>query len=101
MQIRLPLLAAIGIVALAGPAMAWTPPAVGLACAGLRGGGPEVIRIAGNFLGGRVHRDGIVDRRSFQSCFRDQAGCERWVAGLSMRYPASPGFATCTSVRLR
>lgn len=103
MQIRfcLPFLAAFGIFILTVPALAWSPPTVGQACTGLRGPGPEVIRISGNYLGGRVQRDGVVDHRSFQSCFRDKASCERWIAGLAGRYPAQPGLSTCTSVRLR
>lgn len=58
------------------PAQAWSPPSVGTACKGLRGGGPQVERIAGNYLGGRLIRDGIVDRKSFQSCFRTVEHCE-------------------------
>ena len=101
MRFRFSLLAFVGLLASLGSASAWTPPAVGQACTGLRGNGAEVTRIAGNYLGGRTQRDGIVDRRSFQSCFRDQASCDRWIAGLAIRYPLQPGFATCTSVRLR
>jgi len=83
------------------PAQAWTPPSVGTACKGTRGGGPQIERIAGNYLGGRRIRDGIVDRKSFQSCFRTVERCEGWLAAKAARYPLQPGFATCTRVVLR
>lgn len=100
------LLAAIGLglgasLATIAPAWAWTPPSVGQACSGLRGGGAPVERVAGNYLGGRLVRLGIVDRKSFQSCFRNHEACERWIAGHARRYPLEPGFATCVAVRLR
>jgi hypothetical protein len=100
------LLAAIGLglgvsLATIAPARAWTPPAVGQACSGLRGGGAPVERVAGNYLGGRLVRLGVVDRKSFQSCFRDVGACERWLAGHARRYPLEPGFASCVAVRLR
>lgn len=96
-------LVALGLL-LAGsalPAQAWTPPAVGLACKGLRGPGPTHTAIAGNFLGGRAIRHGIVDRKSFQGCFRTAEACERWLAGKAAHFPVQPGFATCTVVVLR
>ncbi len=96
----LALLAVSAGLALA-PAQAWTPPSVGTACKGVRGGGPQVERIAGNYLGGRRIRDGIVDRKSFQSCFRTVEHCEGWLAEKALRYPLQPGFATCTRVVLR
>ncbi|HRE21905.1 MAG TPA: hypothetical protein PKW21_12870 [Rhabdaerophilum sp.] len=83
------------------PSQAWTPPSVGMACKGLRGGGPQVERIAGNYLGGRLIRNGIVDRKSFQSCFRTVEHCEGWLAEKALRYPLQPGFANCTRVVLR
>lgn len=86
---------------LAMPALAWTPPSVGTACKGARGGGEQVERIAGNYLGGRHIRDGIVDRKSFQSCFRTVEHCQGWLAEKALRYPMQPGFATCTRVVLR
>jgi hypothetical protein len=86
---------------LALPAQAWTPPAVGQACKGLRGSGPEVQAISGNYLGGRAIRDGVVDWKSFQSCFRSAAVCETWLSHKALRYPLAPGFARCTPVVLR
>jgi hypothetical protein len=83
------------------PAEAWTPPAVGKACAGARGNGPQYQAIAGNFLGGRLIRDGIVDRKSFQSCFRTARLCENWLVEKARYYPLAPGLAQCTPVVLR
>lgn len=86
---------------LASPAAAWSPPAVGQPCAGARGGGHAKFAIAGNYLGGRPIRLGIVDRKSFQSCFRTVEHCESWLARKAQHYPLQPGFATCTRVTLR
>lgn len=94
-------LLAVSACLVAMPAEAWSPPAVGTACKGLRGDGPRIERIAGNYLGGRLIRDGIVDRKSFQSCFRTVEHCESWLADKAARYPVRPGFATCTRVVLR
>lgn len=84
---------------LAGPAMAWAPPPVGQPCrAPARS--IEVTLIAGNYLGGRVQQNGVVDRKSFQACFRDIATCERWLARRAGDFPLQPGFATCVPVRI-
>ena len=102
----------LGVTALVAPAMpilissaqAWSPPVVGQACAGMRAGGgaqASQVRIAGNYLGGKAMRDGLVDRKSFQACFDDVALCERWLAAHAIRYPLQPGFARCTPVTLR
>lgn len=82
-------------------AVAWTPPSVGRACPGARSDGPRVSAIAGNYLGGRLVRDGIVDRMSFQGCFATLTACERWLSEKAVRYPLAPGFARCTPVVLR
>lgn len=98
---------ALGLAALGGgQAAAWTPPRVGPACHGLRHAGPPVIRIAGNFLGGRrvghgFLRQSVVDYKSFQNCFGTLQACETWLAHHALRFPLRPGFATCTPVRLR
>lgn len=81
-------------------AFAWTPPAVGIPCHVSRSMPVAVERVAGNYLGGRAVRDGIVDRKSFQACFRDRQSCERWLARHAQRYPLQPGFATCTVLTL-
>lgn len=92
---------ALAFAGLAVPAAAWTPPSVGAACSGTRGAGPERAAIAGNYLGGRALRHGMVDRKSFQGCFRSAAACEHWLAGKARHFPLQPGFATCTRVVLR
>ena len=97
----LPLSLALLTLAAGLPAAAWTPPAVGQACHGTRGPGPARVAIAGNFLGGRAIRHGIVDRKSFQACFRHAEGCERWLSAKARQFPLAPGFATCTQVVLR
>jgi hypothetical protein len=93
----------LGAVLAAGvaPAAAWSPSAVGLACAGLRGSGPRHVAIAGNFLGGRPVRDGIVDRKSFQACFSNVDRCEMWLAGKARQFPLAPGISSCRAVVLR
>lgn len=96
---RLGLTAVLGI--LPAPALAWQPPAVGIACKGARGGGSMLTAVAGNYLGGRPLRDGIVDRKSFQACFRSEAQCAAWLAGKAASYPLGPGIATCAQVVLR
>lgn len=83
------------------PALAWTPPAVGQACRGARGDGPGYALIAGTYLGGRQIRHGIVDRKSFQGCFRTVDSCESWLSRHALRYPVSPQVARCTRVTLR
>jgi hypothetical protein len=83
------------------PAAAWTPPAVGQACSGTRGPGPRMIAIAGNYMGGRLIRDGIVDRKSFQACFQNADRCELWLADKARQFPLRPGIATCSQVVLR
>lgn len=85
----------------ASPALAWSPPSVGQACKGMRGNGPEVGLIAGNFMGGRGVRDGVVDRKSFQACFARIENCETWLANHAIRYPLGPQIAACTPVVLR
>lgn len=92
---------ALALAGLSQPASAWTPPSVGLACSGTRGPGPARVAVAGNFLGGRAIRHGMVDRKSFQGCFRSEADCERWLAGKAAHYPLQPGFATCVRMVLR
>lgn len=92
-------------VALAGfaclsSARAWTPPAVGVPCHGTKHMAADATLIAGNYLGGRLYRDGIVDRKSFQACFHDLASCENWLAHHAGAYPLQPGFATCSPVRV-
>lgn len=86
-------------MALAAPAFAWSPPPVGAPCrAPARS--IEVTLVAGNYLGGRVRKHGVVDRKSFQACFRDIASCEVWLAKRAGDYPLQPGFATCVPVRI-
>jgi hypothetical protein len=92
---------ALAFAAFVSPAAAWSPPSVGTACAGSRGPGPERVAIAGNYLGGRALRHGMVDRKSFQGCFRSTDDCARWLAGKARHFPLEPGFATCTRVVLR
>lgn len=94
-------LAALAMIAGTASAAAWTPPAVGAACKGMRGEGPRVTAIAGNFLGGAPMRDGTVSRVSFQGCFARLDHCETWLADKAKRYPLQPGIATCQSVVLR
>ncbi|MGL5447274.1 MAG: hypothetical protein ACRDBL_08210 [Rhabdaerophilum sp.] len=85
--------------ALVAPAYAWTPPSVGMPCrAPARS--VEVNLVAGNYLGGRVQKHGIVDRKSFQACFRDIASCENWLAKRAGAFPLQPGIATCVPVRI-
>jgi hypothetical protein len=93
----------IGVLALMGmtSAQAWSPPAVGRACAGMRGDGPRVTAIAGNYLGGAPTRGGMVNRMAFQGCFARLDACETWLADKARRYPLPPGIATCTPVVLR
>lgn len=83
------------------PAQAWSPPSVGQTCGGTRGAGPRHVAIAGNYLGGRPVRDGIVDRKSFQACFQTVDRCELWLADKARQFPLQPGIATCTRVVLR
>lgn len=85
--------------ALVAPAYAWTPPSVGTPCRS-PSRSVEVDLVAGNYLGGRTQRDGVVDRKSFQACFRDFASCETWLAKRAGDYPLQPGFATCVPVRI-
>lgn len=92
---------ALALAALVSPASAWSPPSVGTACTGTRGPGPAKVAIAGNYLGGRALRHGMVDRKSFQGCFRTADACERWLAGKARDFPLQPGFATCTRLVLR
>jgi hypothetical protein len=94
--LSLPLLAAM-----AGAASAWSPPGIGQACSGPRGPGFAYEAIAGNYLGGRPLRSGMVDRKSFQGCFASEAHCEVWLADKARQFPLAPGFATCTRVVLR
>lgn len=84
-----------------GAAAAWTPPEVGRACPGTRGPGLRQEAIAGNFLGGRAIRHGVVDRKSFQGCFASVDRCEAWLAGKARQFPLVPGLATCTRVVVR
>ncbi len=96
--------AALSLAALTvavAPAAAWAPPSVGKACPGTRGSGAQQVAIAGNYLGGRPIRDGIVDRKSFQACFATLGHCEHWLAGKARAYPLTPGFARCTPVVVR
>ncbi len=92
---------ALALAGMVAPAAAWSPPPVGKACSGTRGPGPERVAIAGNYLGGRPVRLGIVDWKSFQGCFHSANACERWLAGKARDFPLPPGFATCTRVVLR
>lgn len=95
------LVSAALLIASALPAAAWTPPVVGQACGGTRGPGPRTVAIAGNYMGGRLIRDGIVDRKSFQACFQNADRCELWLAGKARQFPLQPGIATCTRVVVR
>lgn len=67
----------------------------------MRGSGPQHVAIAGNYLGGRPVRDGVVDWKSFQACFQTADRCEGWLAAKSRHFPLRPGFATCTQVIVR
>lgn len=99
---RFQLVLALGALAASAlPAAAWSPPPVGQNCHGTRGPGPRMTAIAGNFLGGRPVRDGIVDRKSFQACFQTVDRCELWLAEKARQFPLRPGFARCTPVVLR
>ena len=102
MRTRFKLLLSLSLLAAsAGAASAWTPPDVGRACHGTRGPGLRHEAIAGNFLGGRPIRNGLVDRKSFQSCFASVDRCEAWLAGKARQFPLVPGIATCTRVVVR
>lgn len=104
-QLSLALAAATTVLAgftmSSSPASAWSPPSVGQACPGARGPGPQQVAIAGNYLGGRAIRDGIVDRKSFQACFHTLDRCEIWLADRARHFPLAPGIATCTPVVVR
>jgi hypothetical protein len=102
MAMRLPaIFATVSVVLVSAfPALAWTPPAVGIPCHVTRNMPVDVTLIAGNYLGGRAHRNGVVDRKSFQACFRDVASCENWIAKRAGDFPLQPGIATCTPVRI-
>lgn len=94
------------LAAMAVPASAWSPPAVGQACQGTRGPGTrgpgsQQVAIAGNYLGGRPIRAGIVDWKSFQACFQSVDRCEAWIADKARQFPLQPGIATCVQVVLR
>ncbi len=93
-----PALGLLGGLLAASPAFAWTPPSVGIPCHSTRHFAADTIVIAGNYLGGRPVRDGVVDWKSFQACFRDVATCENWLAKHAISYPLRPGFARCTPV---
>ena len=84
----------------ASVAQAWTPPSVGAACRAPARSPVEYTLIAGHYLGGRLVRDGLVDRKSFQGCFRDVATCQTWLARRASAYPLQPGIATCVPVRI-
>lgn len=102
MRTRLKLFLSLSLLAASvGTASAWTPPDVGRACPGMRGAGLRHEAIAGNFLGGRAIRNGLVDRKSFQSCFASADRCEAWLADKARQFPLVPGFATCTRVVVR
>jgi hypothetical protein len=91
--------AALGMLVGTTAASAWSPPPVGTPCrAPARAG--EVTLVAGNYLGGRAQRNGVVDRKSFQACFRDIASCELWLARRAGDFPLQPGFATCVPLRI-
>ncbi|MCA0402023.1 MAG: hypothetical protein LCH38_14565 [Proteobacteria bacterium] len=85
------------LAGLGSEASAWTPPGVGRAC----NARDASTAYAGNFLGGKTVRDGIVNRLSFQGCFTSRAQCENWLADKATRFPVGPGFARCTPVALR
>lgn len=84
-------------------AQAWSSPRVGAACKGLRGAGPVVERVQGNFMGARRLRTINTDRdvKSFQACFHTVQACEHWLQRKSHAYPLGPAFARCTVVTLR
>lgn len=90
----------LGVVLLASPALAWTPPPVGVPCQSARHFKADTLVIAGNYLGGRAVRDGVVDWKSFQACFHDVASCEQWLGRQASVYPLRPGFARCTPLRV-
>ncbi len=71
---------------------------MGIPCHGGRHLKQDTPLIAGNYLGGRPVRAGVVDWKSFQACFRDVASCERWLGRHAVNYPLRPGFARCTPV---
>jgi hypothetical protein len=81
----------------ASPVFAWSPPSVGVPCHSARHGRDTVV-IAGNYLGGRPMRAGMVDWKSFQACFRDVVSCENWLGRRAVAYPLRPGFARCTPI---
>ncbi len=93
----------VASTALTGSAWARTPFPEGVACQGRYGHAPEIVRVAGNFMGGRrvrPHLGNPRDTRSFQSCFHTVEACQRWVARLNGHYPLSPRIATCVPVQL-
>jgi hypothetical protein len=94
---------AVTSLAFTGTAAARTPFPEGFACAGRYGHVPEIVRVAGNFMGGRrvrPHLGNPRDTRAFQSCFNTVEACQRWVARLNVHYPLSPQIATCVPVQL-
>lgn len=96
LALAVPMLLA-GVVA----ASAWTPPSVGRACTGLRGGGIAYGAVAGNYMGGRALQAGVIDYKSFQACFRNEAACGEWLARHARRFPLGPTIASCERVTLR
>lgn len=88
----------LGLALAASPALAWTPPSVGTPCHSVRHAKADSLLIAGNYLGGRPVRAGVVDWKSFQACFRDVASCEQWLSRRASAFPLRPGIARCTPV---
>lgn len=88
----------LGVWLAVSPAQAWSPPPVGVPCHSGRHIQADTVLIAGNYLGGRAVRAGVVDWKSFQACFRDVATCEHWLGHKASAYPLRPGFARCTPV---
>lgn len=100
-RVLIPVLALAAGAFVAGEAAAWTPPSVGQSCHGTRGGGAPLVGIAGNYLGGRPIRNGIVDWKSFQGCFRTAEQCAVWLSDKARAYPLAPSRATCVQVTRR
>jgi len=76
----------------------------GQACHGMWRGGPQVVKVAGFFMGGRdvrPHLGNPRDTRSFQGCFQTADACQAWQARLSAQYPIGPALRHCVPVVLR
>ncbi len=97
--------AALGFISLfAGAAEAGVYLPEGRACAGRWGAGPEVVRVAGVFMGSNYvwpHQGNPFNTRTYQGCFDTVESCQYWQSRLAARYTVPPAIRTCQPVRLR